>query len=136
MFRSVFLVISMLYNFNEYFKVYRIVELTGLFTEKPYQSNSYYKSIWQFFRGCSKNVQCVKYNWTTLLFPKTNGQQIMLYFVGINATGMFKYLTQHCYKHVVVMHVLYPKKHAYLSPQFLYIMCGVFFPLLEDLKYC
>ena len=60
----------------------------------------------------------------------------MLYFVGINATGMFKYLTQHCYKHVVVMHVLYPKKHAYLSPQFLHIMCGVFFPLLEYLKYC
>ena len=74
--------------------------------------------------------------WSTLLFQKTNGQQIMLYFVGINATGMFKYLTQHCYKHVVVvMHVLYPKKHAYLSPQFLHIIC-FFFPLLQDLKYC
>ena len=49
---------------------------------------------------------------------------------------MFKYLTQHCYKHVVVvMHVLYPKKHAYLSPQFLHIIC-FFFPLLQDLKYC
>ena len=83
---------------------------------------------------CCNHILLAKHDFESPPFYK-NGQQIMLYFVGINAAGMFKYLTeQHCYKHSCCCrrYACFISKEACLS--FTPIPSCFSFPLFKDIQ--